>query len=98
MENSKIVLDPPYLDDEEKEIIEAFKRGEFKPLKNQAKAKEEHEKTAQNTLKKKPINVRLYERDLGKIKQLAQKDGIPYQTLISSIIHRFAEGTLKRAD
>jgi len=98
MENSKIVLDPPYLDDEEKEIIEAFKRGEFKPLRNQAEAIAEHEQTARNTLKKKPINIRLYERDLGRIKTLAQKDGIPYQTLISSIIHRFAEGTLKRAD
>ena len=98
MSEKRIQLDPPYIDDEEKNIIEAFKRGEFKPVVNQETAKQNHEKTANNTLKRKPINIRLQERDLSRIKTLAKKDGIPYQTLIASVIHRYAEGTLKRAD
>ncbi len=98
MAKKKIELDPHFLDDEEKDIIEALRRGEFQPVEDQEKALADHKRTAQATLKKKPISVRLYERDLGRIKKLAQKDGIGYQTLISSIIHRYAEGTLKRAD
>ena len=44
--------------------------------------------------KRKPINLRLLEDDLERIKAEAIKEGIPYQTLISSIIHRYVSGNL----
>ena len=92
-------LNPPYLDDEEKEIMEAFERGEFdsdEELSEEIKL--EIEQAAKATLKRRAISIRLQERDLRRIKMRAQQDGVPYQTLIQSVLHRYAEGTLKRAD
>jgi len=81
------------LDDEEKQLLEEFERGEWVPVKNQAKAKREAMETARNTLKKtKNINIRLTERDLHKLKVKAMEEGIPYQTLVSSILHKYATG------
>lgn len=77
------------LDKEEKELLEEFERGEWVPVKNQAKARREAIKAAQNTLNKtRNINLRLSERDLQKLKAKAVKQGIPYQTLASSILHQ----------
>jgi predicted DNA binding CopG/RHH family protein len=47
-----------------------------------------------NTQKRKQINFRLLESDLAKLKSRALVDGIPYQTLLSSIVHKFLNGTL----
>ncbi len=99
--NQATHLDPPYLDDEEKEMMEAFNRGEFSEgltgdaLESQ---KEKLRAMAKETLKRRSINIRVNERDIQKIQAIASRDGIPYQTLITSIIHRYAEGTLRRAD
>lgn len=77
------------LDKEEKELLEEFERGEWTPVKNQAKAKKEAIEAARNTLNKpRNINIRLTERDLLKLKAKAIAEGIPYQTLVSSILHR----------
>ena len=77
------------LDKEEKELLEEFERGEWVPVKNQAKAKKEAMEAARNTLNKtRNINLRLSERDLQKLKAKAVKQGIPYQTLASSILHQ----------
>ncbi|MES9897466.1 MAG: CopG family antitoxin [Sedimenticola sp.] len=98
MSNKKAQLNPPYLDEDEQEIIEALERGEFQPVDDQSAAKQAHQAAAKATLKKRAINLRLPERDIQRIKRLASRDGIPYQTLIASILHRYAEGTLKRVD
>ena len=45
-----------------------------------------------NFKKRKPVNIRLLEADLAEIKREALRDGIPYQTLIGSIIHRYTKG------
>jgi predicted DNA binding CopG/RHH family protein len=50
----------------------------------------------EKTSKRKPINLRLLEDDLERIKAEAIKEGIPYQTLISSIIHRYVSGNLAK--
>lgn len=78
------------LDKEEKELLEEFERGEWIPVKDQAKAKKEAMEAARNTLNKtRNINIRLTERDLFKLKAKAMQEGIPYQTLVSSILHRY---------
>ncbi len=87
-----------YLDEEEQDIIEALERGEFKPVKDMEQRKGRLQEAANNTIKRRAINIHLNERDIRRIKMLARHDGIPYQTLISSIVHRYAEGTLKKAD
>jgi predicted DNA binding CopG/RHH family protein len=96
MSNKKqLGYDPPYYDDEEREIIEALKRGEYKSAPNLPERAKQLKRAAANTLKKKPITVRVQEQDIERIKVKALEQGIPYQTLVSSILHRYASGTLK---
>ncbi|MBI2039646.1 hypothetical protein HYT18_01075 [Candidatus Microgenomates bacterium] len=79
------------LDDEEKQLLAEIERGEWKSVKNFTKRKKELMQIARNTLNKtKNINIRLSERDLYKLKAKAVKQGIPYQTLASSILHQSA--------
>lgn len=44
--------------------------------------------------KKKAVNIRLFEGDIVKFKQMAQSEGIPYQTLIASVLHKVANKTV----
>ena len=81
---------------EEKYILDALEKGNLK-LSNPSKKEIESIKTAaNNTFKKdKRITIRLYDHDFIGIQKKAMEMGIPYQTLISGIIHRYIEGDLK---
>jgi predicted DNA binding CopG/RHH family protein len=80
----------PYLDDEEREIIEAYERGEFLPVENEDLLKKELMQAAKNYLRKSArINIRLSEADLAMLKRKAAEEGLPYQTLIASVLHKF---------
>ncbi|HEY5601354.1 MAG TPA: hypothetical protein VIK81_04720 [Patescibacteria group bacterium] len=77
------------LDKEEQKLLAEIERGEWKPVKNFAKRKKQLMQIARNTLNKtRNINIRLSERDLLKLKAKAAREGIPYQTLAASLIHR----------
>ncbi|GHT53263.1 hypothetical protein FACS189485_19220 [Spirochaetia bacterium] len=54
----------------------------------------EIEKIIASANKTKNINIRISEYDLGKVKQKSAEEGLPYQTLVSSIIHKYIAGTL----
>jgi len=83
------------LDAEEQEILKAFENDEFKSVSNITKEMKKYSKYAQNTIKKdKRLNIRISERDLEAIQRKAIEEGIPYQTLISSLIHKFISGRL----
>ena len=76
---------------EEKELLEDFESDAFVPLKNVEKQKRLYEKFANNTLNKtRNINIRISEKVLARLKAKAAKQGLPYQTLASSILHRYA--------
>lgn len=80
-----------YLDEEEREIAEAFENGKLKPLSNLARFRREFKIIAENTLKKKKnINIRISESTLSRLKAKAIEEGLPYQTLASSILHKYA--------
>ncbi len=80
-------------DKEEKNIIDSFDRGEMNLSKPSPKEIESIKKAANNTFKKdKRITIRLYEHDFSGIQKKAMEMGIPYQTLISGVIHRYVEG------
>lgn len=86
----KIVLDA-----EEKDILESYERGVWKPVKNQKAEIEKLSEYAKNTLQKdKRINIRMSSKDLDQVQVIAAQEGIPYQTLISSIIHKYVSGYL----
>ncbi len=78
------------LDEEEQELLEEIEKGNFVSVENLEKAKREAMAAARNTLnKKKNINLRISERVLLKLKAKAAEEGIPYQTLASSILHKY---------
>ncbi|KKS14175.1 hypothetical protein A2617_01280 [Candidatus Daviesbacteria bacterium RIFOXYD1_FULL_41_10] len=78
------------LDEKEKQLLEEIEKGEWKPVKDFPKQKKMYEKYARNFLNKnKNINLRISERDLSKIKAKAIEEGMPYQTLAASILHKF---------
>ena len=83
------------LDEEEQEILEAFERGSLKSVPNVEREIQEARRIARNTLtKNKRVNVRLTERDFERIQLKALEEGIPYQTLIGSLIHKYLTGQL----
>jgi len=78
-------------DAEELEILEAYNSGKIQgsPVPQAMVA------AAKQTMKKnKNINIRISENDLESIKLLAAREGMPYQTLIGSLIHKYASGYL----
>jgi predicted DNA binding CopG/RHH family protein len=83
------------LEQEEKELLSSFERDEWKTVKNVKKEKARARKTAAKTLRKDVrINIRLSSVDIFNIKQKAAYQGLPYQTLIASILHKYAAGHL----
>jgi predicted DNA binding CopG/RHH family protein len=84
---------------EEKKILDSFEKGEWVPVKNLSKRKTELMRYARNTLKKdKRLNIRISERDLNELQRKAAIEGLPYQTYVSSIIHKFINGKLIEAN
>jgi predicted DNA binding CopG/RHH family protein len=80
------------LDEYEKEILDAFENGELKPSKSQT----DFQEIARNTMKKnRKINIRISENDLSSLQRKAAREGIPYQTLVGSVLHKFASGYFK---
>ena len=83
------------LDKEEKDLLNSYERGEWKSVKNLKEEIEKHRVYARQTLKKdKRVNIRISSMVLEEIQTRAIEDGMPYQTLISSILHRFVTGRL----
>jgi predicted DNA binding CopG/RHH family protein len=83
-------------DKEEKNILDALEKGTIKLSSPSKKEIESIKAAANNTLKKdKRITIRLYDHDFIGIQKKAMEMGIPYQTLISGIIHRYIEGDIK---
>jgi len=82
-------------DKEEKAIVDAYDKGKMKLSTPSKKEIETIKATARKTIKKdKRITIRLYEHDYQGIQKKALEMGMPYQTLISGIIHRYIEGDL----
>jgi predicted DNA binding CopG/RHH family protein len=83
------------IDQEEKELMESIERDDWQPVKNFEKEKVKAIGAARNTVKKdKRINLRLTQKDYHQIQIKAIEEGIPYQTLISSIVHKYLNGSL----
>jgi len=83
---------------EEKEILDSFEKDEWIPVANLAERKKELVAYARNTLRKdRRLNIRISERDLLELQKKAVNEGLPYQTYVSSIIHKFINGSLVEA-
>jgi len=83
-------------DKEERDILNALEKGDMKLATPSKKEIDSIKAAARNTLKKdKSITIRLYDHDFVGIQKKAMEMGLPYQTLISGLIHRYIEGDIK---
>jgi len=83
-----------YIDKEEKEFIESYNRGEWRSVKDKRKISKYIKAAKESLNKNQRINIRLTSKDLNDIQVKAIEEGIPYQTLISSLIHKYNSGKL----
>lgn len=84
------------LDREEKEILEAYEAGKLKRSKGAAQIRKRHKAYAGAMLRKDArINIRLSSKDLRGLQKRALAEGIPYQTLIASVLHKYVEGRFR---
>lgn len=83
---------------DEKEILDAIESGQWELVKPAKVELEHYAAVARNTFRKdQRMNIRISGADLNRIKARAAEEGIPYQTLVASIIHKYASGNLKAA-
>ncbi len=79
----------------EEDIFRSFEKGEWRSVPNLKDEIERYASSAAATLSKdKRINIRLSSRDLEDIQMRAAEEGLPYQTLIASVLHKYASGRL----
>lgn len=81
---------------EEEQILNDYENGFFQTVPKLKSEKNRHAKIAKNTLEKSTsISLRLQKKDLFRVKARAIEKGIPYQTILSSLIHQYASGKVK---
>ena len=81
------------LQQDELELLASYEAEEWKSAKKLKEQKEQYRAYARATLRKdKRINIRISEKDLIALQKRAVRQGIPYQTLISSVLHKYVNG------
>ena len=79
----------------EQEILASFERGDWKPVRNQKGEIARFRAAAEAALlKNKRVNIRISSRDLEGLQARAAEEGVPYQTLMASVLHKFVSGRL----
>jgi predicted DNA binding CopG/RHH family protein len=82
------------LDQEEQEILDAFDAGTLRSVASAAERSRLEASARSTASKDQRINIRLTSEDLAALRARALQEGIPYQTLISSVLHRYVSGRL----
>lgn len=82
----------------EKEILESVERGEWRSASNTKRQRSRYARYAKAKFRKdRRLNIRISSKDLEAIQKRAVEEGLPYQTLISSLLHKYASGRLREA-
>jgi predicted DNA binding CopG/RHH family protein len=83
------------LDPEEKEILETFEMGKLKRPENAEREIAKHRKTAEATFRKDAsIHIHISPKDLRALQVRTMREGVSYQTLVSSVLHKYVDGQL----
>jgi len=86
------------LEPKEKELIESVDRGEWRSARGGKRERSRFARYAKATFRKdRRLNIRISSKDLEAIQKRALEEGLPYQTLISSLLHKYASGRLREA-
>ena len=84
------------LDKDERELLKSVEAGEWRSVRGKDKEIERYQEYARATFKKdRRVNIRMSSKDLEALQKRALVEGIPYQTLISSVLHKYIAGRLK---
>ena len=80
---------------EEQEILDSVEKGEWRRIPDFQREAERYREAARATLRKnRRVNIRMTERDLVHFQKAAVREGLPYQTMISSILHKYITGRM----
>lgn len=82
------------LSEDERELLKSLDDGKYESVLTQERRKELEAAAVLTFKKDKRINIRISNRDLTAIQSKASEEGLPYQTLVSSIIHKYISGSL----
>lgn len=83
------------LDKEERNLIDSIEKGEWRSIADLQKEIERSKEIAKSTvIKDQRMNIRIAKKDLDALKVKAMEEGMPYQTLVSSVIHKYLSGSL----
>jgi len=83
------------LQQDELELLASYESEEWQSVKKLKEQKEQYRAYARATFRKdKRVNIRISEKDLLDLQRRAMRQGIPYQTLISSVLHKYLSGGL----
>ena len=87
------------LEKDEQDVLESVEAGEWRSVRGRKKLTDQYQAYARETFRKdRRVNIRLPGRDLEAIQKRALLEGLPYQTLIASILHKYAAGRLVEKD
>ncbi len=84
----------PKIDDYELEVLNAFEKGQLKSVATKAELAEFKAAARATAIKDRRVNIRLSSGDLNDIQVRALEEGVPYQTLIASVLHKYVTGRL----
>ena len=83
------------LDPEEKELLESYEGDEWRTIPDAKSEADRYRGYASATFRKdRRVNIRISQKDLTAIQKRALEEGIPYQTLIASVLHKYVSGRL----
>jgi predicted DNA binding CopG/RHH family protein len=86
------------LDPKEKKIVESVERGEWRSIPGLKREQKRYSRYAAATFRKdRRVNIRISSKDLEQVQKRALEEGLPYQTLISSLLHKYVSGRLREA-
>jgi predicted DNA binding CopG/RHH family protein len=85
-----------YIDNEERELINSLNGIDFNQIENDSKNTKVLQESAKEFIKKQEtkINIRISSSELDKIKEIATREGLKYQTFVKSILHKYITGQL----
>jgi predicted DNA binding CopG/RHH family protein len=92
--------DPKHIDPEERALLKDIKRMDARTLKLPTKALQDRVRKAARAyvLKESKMNIRIATTELAQIKQRAEREGLKYQSLVKSVLHKYVTGQLVERD
>jgi predicted DNA binding CopG/RHH family protein len=88
----------PKIDRYESELVSAYERGQLKSVATKGELAKLRAAARSTAIKDRRVNIRLSSGDLHDIQARALREGLPYQTLIASVLHKYVTGRLKERD